>query len=219
VAAGDIGPVPGGRERDTRAGTMELAIPEAAVRVVLPVVLGAPAGRSGRWPGCGDQLPAAGLDPAGGEACRLVGCQNSCRISDLDFYPRQSCSCASPICSWFVCSAGWRCSPAATPPKTRRSWCCGTRSRSCAVRSPLPSRTGPTVRVIAALARVLPPHLPATEAPPGGVQVRQGLLEYHGRYPHRARPAPGGLGRGQPRRQVRPSRSNASTSNTATGPA
>ena len=64
-----------------------------------------------------------------------VGCQNSCRTSDLGFYPRQSCSCASPICSWFGCSAGWRCSPGATLPKTRRSWCCGTRSRSCAVRS------------------------------------------------------------------------------------
>ena len=35
---------------------------------------------------------------------------------------------------------------------------------------------------------------------------------------HRAGPAPGGRGRGQPRRQVRPSRSSASTSNTATAP-
>jgi hypothetical protein len=26
-----------------------------------------------------------------------VGCQNSCRTSELGFYPRQSCSCASPI--------------------------------------------------------------------------------------------------------------------------
>ena len=43
VAAGDIVPVPGGRE-GYRAGTIEPAIPDAAVRVVLPVVLGASAG-------------------------------------------------------------------------------------------------------------------------------------------------------------------------------
>ena len=43
MAAGDIVPVPGGRE-GYRAGTIEPAIPDAAVRVVLPVVLGASAG-------------------------------------------------------------------------------------------------------------------------------------------------------------------------------
>ena len=37
-----------------------------------------------------------------------VACQNSCRASDLGFYPRQSCSFASSICSWSGCSAGWR---------------------------------------------------------------------------------------------------------------
>ena len=60
------------------------------------------------------------------------------------FYPRHSCSSASSTCSWCGCSAGWRCSRAATPPKTWRSWSCGMRSRSCAARSPARSRTGPT---------------------------------------------------------------------------
>ena len=37
-----------------------------------------------------------------------VGCQNSCRASDLGFYSQHSCSFASSICSWSGCSAGWR---------------------------------------------------------------------------------------------------------------
>jgi hypothetical protein len=35
-----------------------------------------------------------------------VGCQNSCRASDLVFYSQHSCSFASSICSWSGCSAG-----------------------------------------------------------------------------------------------------------------
>jgi hypothetical protein len=43
--------------------------------------------------------------------CQRVRCQNSCRASDLGFYPRRSCSLASSICSQSGCSAGWRCPP------------------------------------------------------------------------------------------------------------
>ena len=43
---------------------------------------------------------------------------------------------ATTTSTYCCCSAGWRCSPAATPPKTWRSWSCGMRSRSCAARSP-----------------------------------------------------------------------------------
>ena len=57
-----------------------------------------------------------------------MACQNSYRASDLGFYPRHSCSSAWSICSWSGCSAGWRCSRAATSPKMWRSWYCGTRS-------------------------------------------------------------------------------------------
>ncbi|HBW18678.1 MAG TPA: penicillin epimerase [Actinobacteria bacterium] len=73
-----------------------------------------------------------------------VGCQNSCRASDLGLYPQHSCSFASSICSYSGCSAGWCCSRGATPPRTWRSWYCGTRSRSCVVRSAARNRTGPT---------------------------------------------------------------------------
>ena len=60
------------REWDTRAGTIELAIPR--LRVVLPVVPGAPPpGRAGLGLGRRDQLPAGCLDPAGGEAGCLAG--------------------------------------------------------------------------------------------------------------------------------------------------
>jgi hypothetical protein len=69
-----------------------------------------------------------------------VACQNSSRASDLGFYSRRSCSSASSICSWSGCSAGWRSSRTATPPRKWRSWCCGTRSRSFAAKSP--ARTG-----------------------------------------------------------------------------
>jgi len=34
-------------------------------------------------------------------------------------------------CSWSGCSAGWRSWRGAMPSRTRRSWSCGTRSRSC----------------------------------------------------------------------------------------
>ena len=58
---------------------------------------------------------AAGMVPGG-----PVACQNSCRASDLGFSPRHSCSFASSICSGSGCSAGWRSSPAAMFPRTRR---------------------------------------------------------------------------------------------------
>ena len=61
------------REWDTRAGSIELAIPEAAVWVVLPRMAagaaaagGAGAGQRGRH-----LLPAGGVDPAGGEVGRI----------------------------------------------------------------------------------------------------------------------------------------------------
>ena len=76
--------------------------------------------------------------------------------------------------------------------------------------------------VIAALARVLPQHLPATEAKmfrQAAFRSARACWSTTADTPHRARPAPGGLGRGQPRRQVRPSRSSASTSNTQPRPA
>jgi len=41
---------------------------------------------------------------------------------DLLVYARRSCSLASSTCSWSGCSAGWRSWPAATPPRTRRSF-------------------------------------------------------------------------------------------------
>ena len=73
-----------------------------------------------------------------------MACQNSCRASDLGFYPRHSCSFASSICSWSGCLAGWRSSPAAMFPRTWKTWCSGTRSRSWAARSPARNRTGLT---------------------------------------------------------------------------
>ena len=72
----------------------------------------------------------------------LVRCQNSCRPSDLVFYPRHSCSSASSTSLRPVCSPGWYCLSVATRRKTWRSWCCGTRSRCCAARSPARSRLG-----------------------------------------------------------------------------
>jgi lysophospholipase L1-like esterase len=83
----------------------------------------------------------------------LRGARTSCRASDQGFYPRRSCPFASCICSWSGCSAGWRSSHGATPPKRLRSWCCGMRSRSCAVRSPARDRIGPTERDHGALGR------------------------------------------------------------------
>ena len=87
--------------------------------------------------------PATSASPTwtGPSPCEVP---NSCRVSDLGFYPRHSCSSASCTCLWSGCSPGWRCSPAAAPRRTSRSWCSGTRSRSCAVRSPARNRTGPT---------------------------------------------------------------------------
>ena len=64
---------------------------------------------------------------------------------DLLLYARRSCSSASSTCSWSGCSAGWRSWRAVTPPRTRRSSCCGTRSRCCGGRSPARGRTGLTV--------------------------------------------------------------------------
>ena len=90
---------------------------------------------------------AASLSSGAADSIRFirpVACQNSCRASDLGFYPRHSCSFASSICSWSGCPAGWRSSPAAMFPRTWKSWCSGTRSRSCAARSPARNRTGLT---------------------------------------------------------------------------
>ncbi len=57
------------RELDTRAGTVELAIGEAAVRNVLPgVAAGAPqTGGEGPDVGGGDVLPAGSVDPPDGQ--------------------------------------------------------------------------------------------------------------------------------------------------------
>ncbi len=85
------------------------------------------------------------LPPEGAAAPRRrrVGCQNSCGASELGFYPRRSCSFASYTSPCPARSHGLRCSPVATPRKTWRSWCCGTRSRYSGARSPVRSRTGP----------------------------------------------------------------------------
>jgi len=62
------------REWDTRAGTVELAIGEAADRVVLPGLVAAapPPGRAGPGQRGGHQLPARGVDAAGGKAGRAT---------------------------------------------------------------------------------------------------------------------------------------------------
>ena len=73
-------------------------------------------------------------------------CQNPAQWPDLLVYARLSCSFASSTCSWSGCLAGWCCWRAVTPPRTRRSWCCGMRSRCCGGRSPARGRTGPTGR-------------------------------------------------------------------------
>ena len=67
-----------------------------------------------------------------------------CAGSDLLFYARRSCPFASSTCSWSGCSAGWCCWRAVTPPRTRRSWSSGRRSRCCGVRSPDRGRAGLT---------------------------------------------------------------------------
>jgi hypothetical protein len=62
------------REWDTRAGTVELAIPKLRQGSYYPEFLEHPAaGGAGAGLGGRDQLPAGGLDPAGGEARRLAG--------------------------------------------------------------------------------------------------------------------------------------------------
>ena len=60
------------REWDTRAGTVELAIPKLRHGSLLPGVPGAPpAGGAGAGHGGRHVVPAGGLDPAGGEARRV----------------------------------------------------------------------------------------------------------------------------------------------------
>ena len=62
------------RERDTRAGTIELAIPRLRQRSYFPGLPGAPAaGRAGAGLGGRHVIPAGRLDPARGEAGRLPG--------------------------------------------------------------------------------------------------------------------------------------------------
>jgi Protein kinase domain len=55
---------------------------------------------------------------------------------------RGSCVPVCCTCSWSGFSADWPCLAAARHPRTRRSWCCATRSRCSAARCP--GRTGPT---------------------------------------------------------------------------
>ena len=62
------------REWDTLGGDHRAGDPQAAGGLVLPGVPGAPAPRrAGAGQRGGHQLPARGLDPAGGEARRLAG--------------------------------------------------------------------------------------------------------------------------------------------------
>jgi hypothetical protein len=73
-----------------------------------------------------------------------VGCQNSCRASELGFYPLRSCSSASFTLPRPACLHGLRCSPVATPRKTWRYWCCATSSGCYGAKPPVRCRTGPT---------------------------------------------------------------------------
>ena len=86
-----------------------------------------------------------------GSSCAV---RKSCTSLDLPVYARRSCSFGLSTCSWSGCSGGWRCWRAVTPPRMRRSWCCGTRSRSCGGRS-RPRPDWADRAVLAALARVL----------------------------------------------------------------
>jgi len=60
------------RDWDTRAGTIELAVPKAALGVVLSrlAARAPPPGRGGADQRRRDQLPAGGVDPADGQAGR-----------------------------------------------------------------------------------------------------------------------------------------------------
>ncbi len=77
-----------------------------------------------------------------GRGTHPVGCQNSCGASELGFYPRRSRSSASYTSPCPACSRGLHCSPAATPRKTWRPWCCGTSSRYYGARQPVRSGLG-----------------------------------------------------------------------------
>ena len=67
------------REWDTRAGTIELAIPKLRAGSYFPALPGAPPpGRAGAGLGGGHVVPAGGLDPAGGEAGRLPRAWSAC---------------------------------------------------------------------------------------------------------------------------------------------
>ena len=77
----------------------------------------------------------------------------------LGFYPRHPCSSAWSICSWSGCSAGWRCSRAATSPKTWRSWYCGHAVAVLRRQIACPKPGWADRAVIAALTRLLSRHL------------------------------------------------------------
>ena len=71
------------REWDTRAGTIELAIPKLRHGLVLPGLAAAtpPPGRAGLVSRGGHPLPARGLDAAGGEARRAARRQGAVEVA------------------------------------------------------------------------------------------------------------------------------------------
>lgn len=77
----------GYRERrwDTRAGSIDLAIPRSCARHLFPAVAAgaAQAGRGGAGQCGGHQLPAGGVDPAGGETRGQPGHHRVVQVAGL----------------------------------------------------------------------------------------------------------------------------------------
>ena len=70
------------REWDTRAGTVELAIPKLRAGSYFPSFLEhRRRAERGRWPRLPDQLPAGRLDPAGGAAAGLPRCRGLVQVA------------------------------------------------------------------------------------------------------------------------------------------